>query len=117
MQSPPVPRRPRGRPPGKKMTTCLPTHRSDRIADRDGHQKVLSCKVEEDHLKEPDTWEQMVALPANEQARCMVAVEEEMKSLEDYQVWEETELPPGKCAITAKWVFKAKCDVQGNLCT
>ncbi len=55
MQSPPVPRRPRGCPPGKKMTTGLPTHRSDRIADRDGHPKVLSSKVEEDHIKEPDT--------------------------------------------------------------
>lgn len=36
-----------------------------------------------------------------------------MKSLNEHKVWELTDLPPGKKAITCKWVFKAKLDGEG----
>uniref|UniRef100_A0A5S6QJX2 Reverse transcriptase Ty1/copia-type domain-containing protein n=1 Tax=Trichuris muris TaxID=70415 RepID=A0A5S6QJX2_TRIMR len=38
-------------------------------------------------------------------------------SLERHKVWEIADLPPGKRTISAKWVFKAKRDDQGNIHT
>ena len=40
---------------------------------------------------------------------------EEMKSLEDIEVWELTTLPPGKKAIGCKWVYKVKTNGNGSI--
>ena len=37
----------------------------------------------------------------------------EMKSLSDNKVWELTTLPPGKKAISCKWVYKVKTNSDG----
>lgn len=40
-----------------------------------------------------------------------------MKSLNEHQVWELTDLPSGKKAVTCKWVFKNKLDGEGHIHT
>ena len=41
-------------------------------------------------------------------------METELQSLHKNQVWELSELPPGRKAIGSKWVFKQKRDADGN---
>jgi hypothetical protein len=43
------------------------------------------------------------------------AMMKEMKSIEDNATWFLTDLPPGWGEIGPKWVFKVKCDEQGNI--
>lgn len=43
------------------------------------------------------------------------AAKEEMKSLEQHQVCELVDLPPGKKSISWKWGFKNKVDVDGRI--
>jgi len=59
----------------------------------------------------------MLELPLPERERWINAAKEEIKSLNKYQVWELTELPPGKKVTTCKWVFKAKWDGEGQVHT
>uniref|UniRef100_A0A5S6QZ02 Reverse transcriptase Ty1/copia-type domain-containing protein n=1 Tax=Trichuris muris TaxID=70415 RepID=A0A5S6QZ02_TRIMR len=74
-------------------------------------------KVVKDDTKEPMTWEEMLQLPIKEREKWMEAVNVELMSLEKHKVWEIADLPPGKRTISAKWVFKAKHDDQGNIHT
>ena len=39
----------------------------------------------------------------------------EMKSLQDNKAWELTTLPPGKKAISCKWVYKVKMNNDGSI--
>jgi hypothetical protein len=43
------------------------------------------------------------------------SVEDEYKSLLENETWELTDLPPGKRAITTKWVFRHKYGPDGEL--
>lgn len=43
------------------------------------------------------------------------AMEKEMSSLKENQVWDLVELPKGKKAVGSKWVFKRKTDEHGNV--
>ena len=45
----------------------------------------------------------------------MVAMDAELKSLHTNDVWELTELPPGRQAIGSKWVYKRKQDADRKL--
>lgn len=42
-------------------------------------------------------------------------MQKEMKALEDNDTWEITTLPPGKKAITSKWVYKVKFKPDGTV--
>jgi len=64
---------------------------------------------------EPESWEEMAKLPNAEKLKWIKAADEEMKSLKDLETWQLTELPPGKCAIGCKWVFKIKHDSEGKV--
>ncbi len=43
------------------------------------------------------------------------AMRSELKSMDDNQVWDLVDPPPGVIAIGCKWVFKKKTDVDGNV--
>jgi hypothetical protein len=43
------------------------------------------------------------------------AMKEELKSLEGHQTWNLVALPPGKKAISRKWVFKKKLGPDGSI--
>lgn len=43
------------------------------------------------------------------------AMKEELKSMDDNNVWELTELPKGLKQVGCKWVFKTKRDSKGNI--
>lgn len=65
--------------------------------------------------EEPESWEDMLLLPINEQQKWKEAVDEEIKSLNELQTWELVQLPPGRRAIGCKWVFKVKRSGDGQI--
>jgi len=72
----------------------------------------LTYKVRTNSVKEPEFWGEMLELPLRERERWMTAAKEEINeiSLNENKVWELTDLPLEKKAITYKWVFKTKLD-------
>uniref|UniRef100_A0A5S6QQ06 Reverse transcriptase Ty1/copia-type domain-containing protein n=1 Tax=Trichuris muris TaxID=70415 RepID=A0A5S6QQ06_TRIMR len=75
------------------------------------------CYRVEAPVKEPSSWEEMTTLPELERKSWTLAAEEEIKSLKDHYAWEFFDTPPGKKAITCKWIFKAKYDSRGRVQT
>ncbi|KAJ9546797.1 hypothetical protein OSB04_019340 [Centaurea solstitialis] len=59
--------------------------------------------MEEKHSSESEQWQE--------------AMEAEMQSMYNNQVWELTDLPQHCRAVGRKWVFKKKTDMDGNMHT
>ena len=69
---------------------------------------------EQSHLTEtPSTFKDANASP--EKKKWKIAMEKEMNSLQDNDVWDLVELPPGRKIIGSKWVFKKKTGVDGTV--
>ena len=47
--------------------------------------------------------------------KWLMAMKEELKSMDDNNVWEMTELPKDSKRVGCKWVFKTKRDSKGNV--
>ena len=62
---------------------------------------------------EPATYAEAVVSPDSE--AWLEAMRSELKSMDENQVWDLVDLPPGVKAIGCKWVFKKKTDVDGNV--
>ena len=62
---------------------------------------------------EPTTFEEATSCP--EKSKWTVAMEKEMESLKENTVWELTTLPPGKKAISSKWVYKVKTNSDSSI--
>jgi len=56
------------------------------------------------------------ALNEPDAAKWQLAMDEEIKSHQQNSTWKLDELPPGRKAIKAKWVFRRKMDEAGNVC-
>ena len=63
--------------------------------------------------QEPTTFDEATA--CKEKPKWKEAMEKEMKSLKDNEVWELTSLPPGKKAVGCKWVYKVKINNDGSV--
>lgn len=61
-------------------------------------------------IEEPKTYEQ-----ASKDSGWIEAMDKEIEALEANQTWEYVDLPPGKQAITSKWVYKVKLHSDGTL--
>lgn len=73
--------------------------RSERIAS-----KALSAQDSKDFV--PKSYDQ--AIKCKEANHWVLAMEREMRALEDHNTWSVTELPQGRKAFGHKWVFKHK---------
>ena len=62
---------------------------------------------------EPTTYDEAINCP--EKAKWKNAMGKEMQSLKANGVWELTTLPPGKKAISCKWVYKVKTNSDGSI--
>ena len=47
--------------------------------------------------------------------KCVDATKDEMKSMQDIDIWNLVELPKGVKPIGCKWIFKTKRDSKGNI--
>lgn len=62
---------------------------------------------------EPSTVEE--AMNSREKDQWIGAMQKEMDSLQENNVWELTELPEGRQLVGSKWVFKTKTDADGKV--
>ena len=99
---PPVP--PAPVPPALEQQPLRRSGRERHFPDYYGI-RVYVCKIE------PTTVEEVLSTP--EKDHWYQAMEKEMKSLKDNDIWELVELPKGRKAVGSKWVFKAKTDADG----
>ena len=87
-----------------------------RRSTRERHQPNY-YGIEQSHLtqiqSQPMTFEEASSCP--ESSRWSEAMEMEMRSLKDNDVWELVQLPAGKKAIGSKWVYKVKTGADGSL--
>ena len=55
------------------------------------------------------------AMKSSKSQKWIAAMEEEIKSMRDNDVWDLVELPEGVKPIGYKWIFKTKRDSMGNI--
>lgn len=63
--------------------------------------------------KDPVSFSQ--AIESIESEKWLNAMKDELKSMEHNKVWDLVELPEGSKRVGCKWVFKTKCDSNGNI--
>ena len=69
--------------------------------------------VSEESSEEPCSFEEAVTSPCK--VKWEKAMEEEIKSLDDNNVWELVEPPAGRKIVGSKWVYKIKHDGEGRV--
>ena len=62
---------------------------------------------------EPSTYSEAVS--SSSRKEWQAAMQKEMKSIYDNDVWDLVELPAGRKLVGSKWVFKVKRDADGNM--
>ena len=67
------------------------------------------------NLAEDDPINLQQALQSSNSHKWIDAMKDEMKSMEDNDVWDLVELPKGSKPIGCKWIFKTKRDSNGNV--
>ncbi|GJY05469.1 putative retrotransposon ty1-copia subclass protein [Tanacetum coccineum] len=66
-------------------------------------------------LNEPDNYKD--ALLDLESNKWLDAMNVEMQSMKDNQVWRLVDLPPNGKTVGSKWIFKKKTNMDGNVHT
>ncbi|GKD65917.1 putative retrotransposon ty1-copia subclass protein, partial [Tanacetum coccineum] len=95
----------------------VPIRRSERISqapDRYG----FYVDVEEHELRdldEPPYYKAALSYP--ESNKWLDAMNAEMQSMKDNQVWCLVDLPPNGRTVRSKWLFKKKINMDGNVHT
>ena len=94
--------------------------KTQRYSDSAYQAACLNCSVEADTemcfvcgVDEPTTMAE--ALKSNEAVEWKAAADSEYKSLLENDTWELVPLPQGRKAITCKWVFRKKHNVDGTV--
>ncbi|GJY89246.1 retrotransposon protein, putative, ty1-copia subclass, partial [Tanacetum coccineum] len=67
-----------------------------------------------DHGEPPNYY---AALSDPESKKWLEAINAEMQSMKDNQVWNLVDLPPNYKTVGSKWLFKKKTDMDGNIHT
>ena len=104
----------------KRVTLILSSH--DDVAE---NNELNEASNMEDNLRQtvrercaPDRYGEWVTFAGEEVVEPTTvseAMQQEIDSLQDYGVWELTELPEGRKAVGCKWVFKVKHNVDGSI--
>ena len=95
----------------------LPPRRSGRARHEPERYGFLISEGDEllVDLNEPTNYREAAA--GHESAKWKEAMDNEMQSMEDNQVWELVDPTPGCKPIGCKWVFKKKTDMDGKVNT
>ena len=76
------------------------------VLPSDQQQSILHL----DHLHEPSSYKEVVISP-----HWVKAMQAKIDALKANNTWYEVSLPPGKKAISSKWVYKVKLKTDGSL--
>jgi len=71
------------------------------------------CCLSNVESSEPSTYAE--AIKSSNANEWMSAMKEELKSIEDNETYEMTDLPPGRKAIGSRWVYKTKKNEDGSI--
>lgn len=75
---------------------------------------VMSMVAElNDEIVEPQTFKE--AMESKEKKKWIIAMKEEMKSLNENETWKMVPLPKGRKAISCKWIYKIKRNPDGSV--
>ena len=85
--------------------------RSGRVRQRPDYYGAWVNSIEQSDTAEPTSV--LEALSNCEKKEWKKAMESEMRSIEENDVWELVELPEGKRLVGSKWVFKRKIGADG----
>jgi len=105
------------------IDTSLPLRRSSRVS-KPTEFYGFHITAEEDtfisdntlvNLDEPTNYKEAMAGP--EAAKWKEAMDSEIKSMYDNQVWNLVDQQPGRKIVGCKWIFKKKIDMDGNVST
>ena len=73
----------------------------------------IRVNLSSEQSSEPTTIEEATA--CSEKSQWMQAMETEIKSLKQNDVWELVQLPKGRKTVGSKWVYKVKTGVDGSV--
>ena len=76
---------------------------------------LVQHDVEEAELHTVSMEEPRTLKEADSDPNWVAAMEDELSSIRDNKTWSLVELPRGHHAIGLKWVYKVKCDENGNI--
>ncbi|KAL6328200.1 hypothetical protein AAG906_034343 [Vitis piasezkii] len=79
------------------------------------NENVPTTKCDYDVGLENDLTSYDQAINSENSTLWLYAMEEELKSMKDNEVWDLVELPKGIKTIGCKWIFKTKHDSKGNV--
>ena len=109
--------------PVEPIDTSLPLRRSSRVS-KPTEFYGFHITADEDtfisdntlvNLDEPNNYKEAMASP--EAAKWKEAMDSEIKSMYDNQVWNLVDQQPGRKTVGCKWIFKKKIDMDGNVST
>nr|GEX69939.1 hypothetical protein [Tanacetum cinerariifolium] len=101
-------------PPQQEVVLVRRSARTHQAPDR----LCLNIKVEEHNLgdlNKPTNYKDAILDP--ESNKWLDAINEEMQSMKDNQVWCLVDLPPNCKTVRSKWLFKKKTDMHGIIHT
>jgi hypothetical protein len=91
-----------------------PSRRSQR-ARRSAISDDYEVYVSEEIQMEGDTTSFEEAMRSAYSSKWLDAMEDEMRSMSINKVWNLEEIPKGAKTVGCKWVYKMKCDSNGNI--
>lgn len=100
-----------GPPPEVEVVPIRRSSRSVKAPDR----LCLNVEVDEytlGDLNEPTSYRAAINSP--EKVNWKAAMDGEIQSMHDNEVWIEVDLPPGAKVVGSKWLYKIKTDMDGN---
>ena len=93
------------------VSRSLPPRRSGCVRQRLDY--FVGASVASQDAEEPRTFQEALSSPSK--AKWEKAMEVEMESLHNNDVWELVDLPVGRKAVGSKWVYKVKVDGDGRV--
>ena len=103
-QEPPVQDVPHNEPPRRSQ-------RARRSAISDDYEVYVSEEIQIEG--DPTSFEE--AMRSAHSSKWLEAMEDEMRSMSVNKVWDLEEIPKGAKTVGCKWVYKTKCDSNGNI--
>ena len=107
--------------PVEPIDESLPLRRSDRVRV---HPQFYGFHITTEgdtyisdgtlvNLDEPNSYKEAMVRPKS--AKWKEAMDSEIQSMYDNQVWNLVDNVPGRKTVGCKWIFKKKTDVDGNV--
>lgn len=100
--------------PNRMVTPPVETRHSSRIPKpKKLDDYIIYAACASDFGNDPITLGD--ALSGNDGENWKIAIKDELQSLEENDTWSLVDLPKNRKSIKCKWVFKTKCDDDGNI--